>query len=115
MKGVISSEKENSKTIETTQAENSQSPRQKNNARTSRANTQSRQYHSDSSTDKAAKSFQKAIPRVSPPDNNSKTIKDINRNKHTHPPSPNESKDKSSNSKPKPPYKNLSHVRQLRS
>jgi len=65
-------------------------------------------YHSDSSTDKAVKTVQKVIPRVPPPDNNSKTIKDINRNKDTHPPSPKELKDNAFISKPKPPYKNLS-------
>jgi hypothetical protein len=65
-------------------------------------------YHRDSSTERAAQSFQKVVPRIPPPDKDSKTTESINENKDTHPPSPNESKDKASDPKPKPPYRNLS-------
>ena len=44
MKGVISSEEENSKTVEATQAENSPSSRQTNHARTCRPHAQSESY-----------------------------------------------------------------------
>jgi hypothetical protein len=70
-------------------------------------------YHSDSSTGKAAKSFQKVIPRVPPPDKNNRITKDINENKNTHPPSPKESQTtlakikKVSDSKPKPPGRKM--------
>jgi Holliday junction resolvase-like predicted endonuclease/energy-coupling factor transporter ATP-binding protein EcfA2 len=70
-------------------------------------------YYSDTSSNKPARPFIAAVPRVPSPDKNNENNKEKSKNKDTHPPSPRESQttfDKPrlvSDSKPKPPGRKM--------